>query len=231
MAEYNGNSGVWRTVGGRRIFIKDGQDLPSAMIESGKFPSAKPSSGAPQKRRASQELHDRTKSIDTMLDGYCDKESTWSGVVNIDETIKAVGRKEWNCDITWEQENASNADIIHELLHARSALHFKPEEFANNAGFEEGVAELYAQEIAIRQGYVPSDNYYELVGRLRDINSFAGIYSNDYEFARALFNIDLPKRSQWLDDKILYAVVQNNRLNDYSKILDLYNYINAWRVK
>lgn len=29
--------GVWRTVGGRRIFIKDGQDLASAMKQSGKF--------------------------------------------------------------------------------------------------------------------------------------------------------------------------------------------------
>lgn len=30
-------NGVWRTVGGRRIFIKEGQDLSSAMKESGKF--------------------------------------------------------------------------------------------------------------------------------------------------------------------------------------------------
>lgn len=30
-------NGVWRTVGGRRIFIKEGQDLASAMKESGKF--------------------------------------------------------------------------------------------------------------------------------------------------------------------------------------------------
>lgn len=29
--------GVWRTVGGRRIFIKDGDDLESAMKSSGKF--------------------------------------------------------------------------------------------------------------------------------------------------------------------------------------------------
>lgn len=29
--------GVWRTIGGRKIFIKDGQDLASAMKESGKF--------------------------------------------------------------------------------------------------------------------------------------------------------------------------------------------------
>lgn len=29
--------GVWRTVGGRRIFIRDGEDLSSAMKRSGKF--------------------------------------------------------------------------------------------------------------------------------------------------------------------------------------------------
>lgn len=29
--------GIWRTVGGRRIFIKSGQDLATAMKESGKF--------------------------------------------------------------------------------------------------------------------------------------------------------------------------------------------------
>lgn len=29
--------GVWRTVGGRRIFIKDGEDLSTAMKNSGKF--------------------------------------------------------------------------------------------------------------------------------------------------------------------------------------------------
>lgn len=32
-----GAIGVFRTVGGRKIFIKDGQDLASAMKESGKF--------------------------------------------------------------------------------------------------------------------------------------------------------------------------------------------------
>lgn len=33
--------GVWRTVGGRRIFIKDGEDLATAMKNSGKFGSKK----------------------------------------------------------------------------------------------------------------------------------------------------------------------------------------------
>ena len=33
----NDLGGVWRTVGGRRIFIKDGEDLETAMRNSGKF--------------------------------------------------------------------------------------------------------------------------------------------------------------------------------------------------
>lgn len=45
--KYNENEGVWRTVGGRRIFIRDGQDLASAMRESGKFKNVKIKEGNP----------------------------------------------------------------------------------------------------------------------------------------------------------------------------------------
>lgn len=37
----NDIGGVWRTVGGRRIFIKDGEDLSTAMKKSGKFNKGK----------------------------------------------------------------------------------------------------------------------------------------------------------------------------------------------
>jgi len=33
----NDDKGVWRTIGGRRIFIADGEDLETAMKKSGKF--------------------------------------------------------------------------------------------------------------------------------------------------------------------------------------------------
>lgn len=36
-ATFNGKRGVWRTVGGRRIFIATGQSLEDAMKSSGKF--------------------------------------------------------------------------------------------------------------------------------------------------------------------------------------------------
>ena len=35
--KFDDSEGVWRTIGGRRVFIKTGQSLADAMIESGKF--------------------------------------------------------------------------------------------------------------------------------------------------------------------------------------------------
>ena len=34
---YKGKLGIWRTVGGRKIFIEEGDDLETAMFKSGKF--------------------------------------------------------------------------------------------------------------------------------------------------------------------------------------------------
>lgn len=39
--KYDESEGVWRTIGGRRVFIREGQSLEDAMRESGKFKSAK----------------------------------------------------------------------------------------------------------------------------------------------------------------------------------------------
>lgn len=43
--------GVWRTIGGRRVFIKDGQSLTDAMRESGKFGDLKKKSMAASKKQ------------------------------------------------------------------------------------------------------------------------------------------------------------------------------------
>lgn len=43
LQEFDGYKGVWRTVGGRRIFIRNGEGLSSAMKRSGKFTKSKKS--------------------------------------------------------------------------------------------------------------------------------------------------------------------------------------------
>lgn len=50
--------GVWRTIGGRRVFIKDGQDLASAMKESGKFKFGGPTKDIRDDLEKSLELAD-----------------------------------------------------------------------------------------------------------------------------------------------------------------------------
>lgn len=55
--------GVWRTVGGRRIFIKDGEDLETAMKNSGKFNNKKDN-----KNEEIEELQKEYDSIKSMFD-------------------------------------------------------------------------------------------------------------------------------------------------------------------
>lgn len=52
--------GVWRTIGGRRIFIKNGQDLVTAMKESGKFNTHKQSINIEKKQ---EKEYNRTNDV------------------------------------------------------------------------------------------------------------------------------------------------------------------------
>lgn len=53
--DYSKMDGVWRTIGGRRVFIKKGQSLSEAMRESGKF-DAKPKKTLEEKIKLRKEL-------------------------------------------------------------------------------------------------------------------------------------------------------------------------------
>lgn len=55
--------GVWRTVGGRRIFIKDGQDLETAMKESGKFKKSKIKDKKENKKLTDEEKQEEIKKL------------------------------------------------------------------------------------------------------------------------------------------------------------------------
>lgn len=54
---YDDEEGVWRTIGGRRVFIRSGQSLADAMIESGKFKTGLRSNY----RKAKQEDEEKKK--------------------------------------------------------------------------------------------------------------------------------------------------------------------------
>lgn len=60
--------GIWRTVGGRRVFIADGQDLQSAMQASGKFEK-----GGWDYRNMNAYLDKVEKEIDELKDPFSKK--------------------------------------------------------------------------------------------------------------------------------------------------------------
>lgn len=64
--------GVWRTVGGRRIFIKDGEDLETAMKKSGKFRKSEIKDKDDDKNKDNEEkikkLQEEYDSIKSMFD-------------------------------------------------------------------------------------------------------------------------------------------------------------------
>lgn len=53
--KYDESEGVWRTIGGRRVFIREGQSLSDAMIESGKFKGQKNKPGMRESYRKEKE--------------------------------------------------------------------------------------------------------------------------------------------------------------------------------
>lgn len=77
----NDIGGVWRTVGGRRIFIKDGQDLATAMKESEKF---KKTVGLNSNDNITLENHSKPKLL-TTLDDLSEK--------NIEKVLKNYEKK------------------------------------------------------------------------------------------------------------------------------------------
>lgn len=58
--------GVWRTIGGRRIFIKDGEDLTSAMKRSGKFKNKKQESKKVEKKNSELTEEERKNKIEEL---------------------------------------------------------------------------------------------------------------------------------------------------------------------
>ena len=101
MAQTTG--GVWRTVGGRRIFIKDGEDLATAMKNSGKFNSNKPN-----EERYIDFIVD---TIETDIEEKFDTKEERYEINTFSKYLNAMGydsSKDFKEDIIWSINDMSN---------------------------------------------------------------------------------------------------------------------------
>lgn len=127
--------------------------------------------------------------------------SKWSGktfVKDANTMATARGVKKKTCDI-WLREDADTKTIIHEHLHARSSS-WMIKKLNRHRGFEEGACELLAEELCRQNNISYKPTYKGYVDPLREINRISGAYMSDYDFAIDLFNVDMDKREEWLNE-------------------------------
>lgn len=151
----------------------------------------------------SGDLKEATVQLDNLLNGYSKRKSKWSGTVQVmprEEMPGVAGRKNWDCSISL-REDANTKTVIHELLHARSVSYYNVKSFQIWREIEEGTVELYAQEICEKNRIAWKGSYLNIVKKLRAINQILGICENDYDFAKQLFDIEMPNRYNWLISK------------------------------
>ena len=108
------------------------------------------------------------------------------------------GVKKKTCDI-WLREDADTKTIIHEHLHARSSS-WMIKKLNRHRGFEEGACELLSEELCRQNNISYKPTYKGYVDPLREINRISGAYMSDYDFAIDLFNVDMDKREEWLNE-------------------------------
>lgn len=156
------------------------------------------------KKYSKEEIENMSAEADKIASKYVSRKSKWSGKTKIlPESSVSDGGKEWNCDISVKNETAQHI-LIHEHLHARSVSYFTSADYVANQLIEEASVDLMAQEICKREGIaiVIDSAYMDLADDLRTVNRIAGLYGNDYEFALALFNVDMDLRVDWLYNEI-----------------------------
>lgn len=151
--------------------------------------------------KSQKELKALAGEINLELDEICEKKSKWSGQVRIDGKMGEMGRKEWSCDVTLSPD-ADYGTVLHELLHSRSISYYDARTYLEHRQMEEGSVELLTAEICRAKKIQCEVFYFDQVKALRRINRRAKMYTDDYEYARSLFNVDVPERVQWLVQRV-----------------------------
>lgn len=174
-------------------------------------------------RYTRREVRELAIATDQIVSKYISRPSKWSGEIRfLLDNSHRDGGKDWNCAIASKTKTAPYI-WIHEHLHARSASYFSRYIFKEYQVIEEAAIDLMAQEISKKEGIAIIESFYlNDVNALRSINHLAQIYNNDFEFAIALFNVDMDKRIDWLYNEVMKR--QNGlTLQTMQDIADLLN--------
>lgn len=173
-------------------------------------------------KRTREEFERATQQIKEEITQYSDRTSKWSGkIITYDAPLidnEATGRKEWSCDISIIS-TADNGILWHEMLHSCSASHYAPEIYSTNEYIEEATVEWLKQQICAEKNITSFPTYEDKTAVLQTLNdSFS--FGSDMEFAKQIFNVPLPERYQWLEDKVDECLRQKGvSFEDYNEVM------------
>lgn len=171
--------------------------------------------------RTKEEFEEVANNVKEEITAYSSNPSKWSGTIHTKQDLidgVAVGAKEWSCDISII-DTADNGIVWHEMLHSCSASYFAPEVYVTNGAIEEATVEFLKQQICKEKGISSQESYDNLVMILQLINAKFQ-YGTDLEFAKEIFNIPLPERYQWLENKVDDSLRSANAsFEDYNDVM------------
>lgn len=154
-------------------------------------------------KRTKEEFEQTARQIKEEITQYSDRPSKWSGNINVNSEHVgngALGAKEWSCDISLI-DTADDGVIWHEMLHSCSASYYKSEVYNANEYIEEATVEWLKQQICGEKNIFNVYAYGDKTIVLQALNeSFK--FGTDMEFAKEIFNVPLPERYRWLENRV-----------------------------
>ena len=221
--EFSGGERAARGADGKTYYVPADmtyKEWKDRYVQSDTKPLAK-GAGSEYTERTQQELEAVARSIKEELPNYSEFPSKWSGRINVVSSFKnpsTIAEKDWSCDIN-TLSSVDDGVIWHEMLHSCSASHYDGQVYEIYRNIEEASVEFLKQQICKRLKIHDSPVYRSFVGILKDVNT-AFNYGTDMDFAKALFNVPLPERYQWLEDKVDASLRnQNIPFEEYNEIM------------
>lgn len=162
-----------------------------------------------------KQLEDMAQNASNIVQRYTSNESKWSGNINL--TDGRVG-KEWNCSISVDKYTSQDM-LIHEQLHAHSISYYDRFTYKKHWKIEEASVQLLTQEICKKEKmeFIESE-YDEMLENLRNINTIAKIYENDFIFAKELIKVPVIERVDYLEEILYNNQNKISSIEDYQKI-------------
>lgn len=174
------------------------------------------------------EIEQMVQETSEIINKYTSNESKWNGKIVVDDEQKKHGIQ-WSYEILTESETSPHI-LMHEHLHAHSISYYNREVYREFSNIEEASVQFFNQEISKLENIeIIESGYDEMTDALRNINKILNNgNTNDFEFAKKLFNIPVVKRMDWLEDKGYTLVEKGGSIKECEEFQKNLEIIRSW---